>query len=487
MVPNRRQFSRRPTQSLVIVTVDETNAGIPRNLARGGVALDLVQPVTEHQIVTLGFVRPGGGNRIEAAAEAVWIDDSSGPNAGFRFLNMPQKSYESIEDWLARGGNGHEASIAPHTAAGSNTTSLRPASAGDSAAYAVDWTSVLSQPIFKQQLGSNRFETSPTFTQAVSGNYGGVAHEKTTASTAKIPFSLLTDSLDARTAVLDTATVMSEGVDADKTQPSNRIRLLAEVLRNPYVRRKLIVSGVLAAVLIAGAVVCALWVRFHRELLSPGAWSASIRNLIAGTAAKPDPNPEPDSSVVTVKKHPSRRNRRPDHGSASTSSAAKRKNLKVDGAVARDKPITTASNLPPVNDKAELPAITIVSSRYSPQSLSATSLGYSRILVAPVDATVDPVHPLPGALVEISGSLPEGQPRLTYPASARQKKLEGSVTVRAAIRQDGSVRSVRLVSGDPLLASAVLGAVEQWRYKPWSAGPAEAEALIMVKFTVSTK
>jgi TonB family protein len=54
-----------------------------------------------------------------------------------------------------------------------------------------------------------------------------------------------------------------------------------------------------------------------------------------------------------------------------------------------------------------------------------------------------------------------------YPALARQLKLSGQVEVLANIDEDGSVGDVTTVSGNPVLAKAVVDAVKKWKFKPF--------------------
>ena len=53
-----------------------------------------------------------------------------------------------------------------------------------------------------------------------------------------------------------------------------------------------------------------------------------------------------------------------------------------------------------------------------------------------------------------------------YPADARRLGIEGTVVLRAAIDEDGRVKSVGVVNGNPMLANAAVAAVRQWRYAP---------------------
>jgi periplasmic protein TonB len=53
-----------------------------------------------------------------------------------------------------------------------------------------------------------------------------------------------------------------------------------------------------------------------------------------------------------------------------------------------------------------------------------------------------------------------------YPPLAIQAHREGRVELRAVIGTDGTIQSLRVVSGDPLFLISAREAVQQWRYKP---------------------
>lgn len=54
-----------------------------------------------------------------------------------------------------------------------------------------------------------------------------------------------------------------------------------------------------------------------------------------------------------------------------------------------------------------------------------------------------------------------------YPAEAILRKLAGPVVLHGIITQDGAIRDLKLVRGDPILAAAALEAVQQWKYEPY--------------------
>ena len=53
-----------------------------------------------------------------------------------------------------------------------------------------------------------------------------------------------------------------------------------------------------------------------------------------------------------------------------------------------------------------------------------------------------------------------------YPEVARLAGIEGDVTLRILIGEDGTVRDLRPVLGPPVLTRAAMRAVEQWHYAP---------------------
>src|SRR6266571_1306699 len=75
----------------------------------------------------------------------------------------------------------------------------------------------------------------------------------------------------------------------------------------------------------------------------------------------------------------------------------------------------------------------------------------------------------------------------TYPPLARQARIQGAVLLQAEISKDGTIQNLRLISGHPMLTSAAIDAVKQWRYKPYilNGEPVEVETQITVNFTLS--
>ena len=97
--------------------------------------------------------------------------------------------------------------------------------------------------------------------------------------------------------------------------------------------------------------------------------------------------------------------------------------------------------------------------------------------------------PKEGGSQEISGGGVERQEMPTYPPLALQNNVQGTVVLHVLIGKDGTVQNVRLLSGPPLLASAVMDAVRNWRYKPYfrNGEPVAVERHMTVEFAISTK
>ena len=93
--------------------------------------------------------------------------------------------------------------------------------------------------------------------------------------------------------------------------------------------------------------------------------------------------------------------------------------------------------------------------------------------------------------VRVSQGVSQGllvhQVKPTYPALARQARIQGQVVLQALIAKDGTIQNLHMVSGHPMLAPAAIEAVKQWRYKPYflNGEPVEVETQITVNFTLS--
>jgi TonB family protein len=73
-----------------------------------------------------------------------------------------------------------------------------------------------------------------------------------------------------------------------------------------------------------------------------------------------------------------------------------------------------------------------------------------------------------------------------YPDEARRNRVQGTVLLQAVIGTDGRIHQLTVISGPKQLVEAAIGAVQQWRYKPYlfNGEPKEVETQIQVNFTL---
>ncbi len=73
----------------------------------------------------------------------------------------------------------------------------------------------------------------------------------------------------------------------------------------------------------------------------------------------------------------------------------------------------------------------------------------------------------------------------TYPAMAKQLKLEGRVVVDMTVGENGAVESADVVNGNPILASAAKTAAKSWRFQPFQEDGKSSKAVVRVNFDFS--
>ena len=64
------------------------------------------------------------------------------------------------------------------------------------------------------------------------------------------------------------------------------------------------------------------------------------------------------------------------------------------------------------------------------------------------------------------GRKPVSKPAPHYPELAKRLNLTGTVKVEAVVGPDGTVKRVTVMGGHPILVSATVDAVKEWKYEP---------------------
>jgi Gram-negative bacterial TonB protein C-terminal len=70
------------------------------------------------------------------------------------------------------------------------------------------------------------------------------------------------------------------------------------------------------------------------------------------------------------------------------------------------------------------------------------------------------------SIVLASGAKPIRQTNLLYPVEAQNEHVSGLVEMQLTIAEDGSVKSPRVLSGDPLLRAGLTEEVSKWTFRP---------------------
>ena len=71
-----------------------------------------------------------------------------------------------------------------------------------------------------------------------------------------------------------------------------------------------------------------------------------------------------------------------------------------------------------------------------------------------------------------------------YPPEAKRAGVQGTVVLAAVIGKDGAIKSLHVLSGPSTLVDAAIGAVQQWRYRPYLllGEPVDVDTQITVNF-----
>jgi TonB family protein len=118
-----------------------------------------------------------------------------------------------------------------------------------------------------------------------------------------------------------------------------------------------------------------------------------------------------------------------------------------------------AAPSPTVSNPVELAAVGAL-----PPGIGQTSQSLNGVLLS--KAAVPTLSPQRVSQGVSGGQLIRRVPPI-YPPQAKTLRMEGKVVLDAMVTEDGSVRDLRVVQGQPVFVGAAMDAVKQWRYKPF--------------------
>jgi TonB family protein len=108
----------------------------------------------------------------------------------------------------------------------------------------------------------------------------------------------------------------------------------------------------------------------------------------------------------------------------------------------------------------------------------------SRILILALVATLTTILAIPpqGVRAQDAGQVNrkiKSQVAPVYPDLAKRMNVHGKVKLQITVAPDGSVKTIQVLGGHPILADASQNAVRNWKYE---AGPKETTQIIEVNF-----
>ena len=102
MTRERRRYYRHPLDFAVTAVFgkDEAVEAKATNISEGGMAVCFSGPLPTSGLSRVSFFLPEMPSPLEFRADLAWADETG--QAGLRFVDLPRKAQETIEDWLTR-------------------------------------------------------------------------------------------------------------------------------------------------------------------------------------------------------------------------------------------------------------------------------------------------------------------------------------------------------------------------------------------------
>ena len=141
-------------------------------------------------------------------------------------------------------------------------------------------------------------------------------------------------------------------------------------------------------------------------------------------------------------------------------------------------------NEQPVASSPDVSALGVVGSTGTRGRGVFNSIGPA-VEVAPPSLPPAPKHPIKVSHWAEGNLIHRVQP--IYPVIARQARIQGPVELRAIVSKTGTIENLVVLRGHPMLVSAAIDAVRQWRYRPYllNGEPIEVETEITLNFILS--
>lgn len=116
--------------------------------------------------------------------------------------------------------------------------------------------------------------------------------------------------------------------------------------------------------------------------------------------------------------------------------------------------------------RSQPPKPTVESAPTAP-AIAELSGNSDRAIAGLVSSSTDFPQPVLRSPQVRSGGTVKFKVNPIYPEEALAERRQGRVTLFGVIAENGRLRKLKVVDGDPMLASAAMQAVSQWRYQPY--------------------
>jgi TonB family protein len=514
---------RQQVSALAYLDIDADNGGIVLNLSEDGMAFQAVSPLEHEARVNLRVQLPHSRTRIETAAQVVWLSDSN-RHVGVRFVDMPPDVRAKIHECLSSEISPH--ALSPGTAL-QQEIRVEPQRKPEVAREAGREKRLDSTPRYPRLRPSGG--ATPRIPHGPEPNRPARANEKTaethagTLSTAigedkgarppekPLPLGTETQAPPSGLAGRDRSGVVYEGFldrlrSASRTVPSPVVEPpkpalvssgprpivvdssknsapVVSVTTNPAAKdvkhtQKWVGIAVLLALLAILSFGIGTWVG---SLKAPTHTDRTPQAIISTAAptSEPSTNAGKTRNTIQVERKISRKARSEHTEGTSTEAEQKPANP-------RSAPVELPlhQNVSPApTTKSPTPPTAAAPPEISPLPAAVPAL-------LPADSIAGPPAPRIVAGRALKPTDRFNPCHLTYrvepayPPQAKQQGIEGVVKIHLIIGADGSVTSVKLLSGPPLLVPAAMDAAKYWRYMPalLNGQPVETEQDIEIDF-----
>jgi TonB family protein len=496
-IDEQRAFERQRVTALAYVELGECNGGIILDIGEGGIHVRAAVPLVVDEIPSLRFRLPLREDWIETSGQVAWMDESR-TVAGIEFVDLPDEAAEQIRDWIASAASAEappgqlsavrerterllaalpHAPAGPPGAIGRKLAALPAGEQVAPAARAVAAPVLFSPTAIRieqpYQVSASRSGTSGLAAGAGTGprRPSWVAFAVSVGLAALLSFAAawflsgrsgmnrmvaMVQDLAGHRNAPETSAQPSLTTSAPQGGPQVPGPAAPTVPTQEPARQPTSVSPPPAGAASSSAPLPGNSSARQGGQSTPGTAKTSARVTTAGGAAFPNGVPasgatEPSVRPVEI----------PPLQAAQQAGAAPSQSVEIPPAAAAPPPQPVEI----VRGTVTVSASPYPSIRITPEMKERAAKEGTALQIGQLTSRVEP----------------------GYPNDAQQQRIEGTVMLRARIGRDGTVQSIDVIGGPPLLVPAAMDAVRQWRYNQTLFGgqPVEAEHNITIVFRLT--